>query len=134
MRILVVDDDTACLDVLSCLLTSRQHVVEAVNDPKLALQVFREAAKRELPFDVVITDFNMPVWSGITLAMYIANCCTVYRIKAPVICISGNGGDVRRMNERDGGPLALVLDKGCPLTDIETAIKCVTERAKAAGA
>lgn len=134
MKILLVDDDAAILDVLGVLLTTSGHEIEAVNDPRYALVRFREAAKIEVPFDVVITDFNMPVWSGLTLAMHIANCCAAYQIKAPVICITGNGIDVRRMNERDGGPLALVLDKGCPLKDIESAIKCVTERTKAAGA
>lgn len=135
MKILLVDDDNAILDSFGTWLkTIEGFEVVTCNVPKEALILFRQAASELMPFDVVLTDFNMPGWSGLTLAMYINSCCTVYGIKVPIICITGNPTDVKRMNDRDRGPLTLVLEKGCPLQDVVTAINCVTQRAKGASA
>lgn len=128
IRILLVDDDFPCIEPLLMRLNLDGYEAEAATDPKTALRLFREAAEADKPFQIVITDFKMPVWSGLTLAMHIAEVCTVNQIKAPVICLTGNASDVRRMNERDRGPLAMVLEKGCTMADVENAIKCTLER------
>lgn len=135
MKLLIVDDDKVILELLTDMLSSLGYIITTSTDPKQALLLFRQAAADNIPFEVVLTDFNMPCWSGLTLAMHIASCCTMYSIKAPVICITGNASDVRRMNERDRGPLALIMEKGSfGMCDLDNAIKCVSQRANAAGA
>jgi CheY-like chemotaxis protein len=135
MNLLIVDDDKVILDLLAEMLSGLAYVITTTNDPKHALELFRQAASEKNPFDVVLTDFQMPYWSGLTLAMHIASCCTVFEIKAPVICITCNASDVRRMNERDRGPLALIMEKGSfGMCDLDNAIKCVSQRAKTVGA
>jgi CheY-like chemotaxis protein len=130
MKILFVDDDLSILDSLGKWFESLEHTVITCNIPKVALELFRQASNEpEIPFDVVITDFNMPGWSGLNLAMHIVSACKAYEVKCPIICITGNRQDAVRMNNQSRNPINLILDKGCPLKDIENAIKAVTEKA-----
>ena len=58
-RILVVDDDSAVLEVLAHVLESVEADVETCSDPEEALRRFEGEA-----FDVVISDERMPKMSG----------------------------------------------------------------------
>lgn len=58
-RILIVDDDTSVLGVLSDVFDSVDIDVETCSDPELALERFGEGS-----FDVVISDERMPKMSG----------------------------------------------------------------------
>ena len=126
MKILFVDDDKAILDALGPLLESYHHTVITCNDPKEALKLFRDMAAE--PFDAVVTDFNMPGWSGLTLAMHIVSCCAAYEIKCPVVCLTGNREDATRMNDQSRNPINLILDKGCPIVDILAGINSVVRK------
>lgn len=132
MKILFVDDDEAILESIGSLLKSYHHTVVTCNNPIHALKLFQEMATE--PFDAVITDFNMPGWSGLTLAMHIVSCCAVYGIKCPVICLTGNSSDAIRMNDQSRNPIDLILDKGCKIEDILNGIRGVVKLNKAAKA
>ncbi len=61
-KILVVDDELTSLAIIKKILTEAGHEVTASGTAKDALQKIRE-----IKFDVVITDFNMPDKNGIEL-------------------------------------------------------------------
>ena len=62
-RILVVDDEPFVCDAVKMMLAFDGHVVETATNGKDALALFEQAK-----FDVVITDFSMPVMKGDELA------------------------------------------------------------------
>ena len=61
MKILVVDDDLGIRTALSTLISRCQHQVVTAVDGYDALQTIGEA---KTPFDLIITDHNMPGISG----------------------------------------------------------------------
>lgn len=127
MNILVVDDDAAVLDALCDMVTRIGHAPTPCQNPKQALCDFREAVSIGQPFKLVMTDFNMPVWSGLTLALQIKGCCHAYEVFCPIICITGNPEDVRSLNVRDGSPIQLIMCKGnFGWEDLGIAIKQLT--------
>ena len=97
-RVLVVDDDPGIRDVLSCTISSMGYEVDTADNGAKGLEKFMKK-----PFDLVITDLNMPGMDGFTLAA---------RIKAKhpqvmVVLVTGEGRD-------------FVLDRGenCFVDDI----------------
>jgi ATP-dependent Lon protease len=62
-RILVVDDEPLVCDAVKMMLNFDGHVVETANSGKDALAMLAKAQ-----FDLVITDFEMPVMKGDELA------------------------------------------------------------------
>lgn len=61
-RLLLVDDDSVVRTLARRILEQVGHTVEAVSDPNQALRLFQQQ-----PFDLVITDVNMPSKSGFEL-------------------------------------------------------------------
>ncbi len=59
MKILIIDDDVESTKALGSILTSVNHDVQCVNDPKVGLKLIREQAN-----DVVLLDLAMPEFSG----------------------------------------------------------------------
>jgi CheY-like chemotaxis protein len=62
-RILVVDDEPLVCDAVKMMLNFDGHLVETANSAKAALELFDKAQ-----YDLVITDFEMPVMKGDELA------------------------------------------------------------------
>jgi len=58
-RILIVDDESSVLDVLSALLADEGHAVQTAPDGHVALQLIAEATP-----DLLITDVMMPRLNG----------------------------------------------------------------------
>lgn len=82
-RILVIDDDAGVRDTLSRALEhGGRHQVTVAADGREALRL----AERE-PFDLVITDINMPEMDGIEVMMTLSQ----QQPGLPVIAISGGG-------------------------------------------
>jgi CheY-like chemotaxis protein len=65
-KILVVDDDDIIMESLSQLLAWLGHEVFTANNAYSGLNLFRKR-----PFDVVLTDYDMPRMDGITFAHHI---------------------------------------------------------------
>lgn len=62
MNILIIDDDSGCLDSLSSSLQLYSHNCEAHTNAVKAIEIYRENPSG---FDLIITDMKMPVMSGI---------------------------------------------------------------------
>ncbi len=60
MRILIVEDDRPLAETVGDYLTLHEHLVEYAYDGKMALELVRQ-----LEFDVVILDINMPRLDGL---------------------------------------------------------------------
>ena len=63
-RILIIDDNLLNLDVLKGFLTRWGFEVETATDGSHGIQICTMMAKTNLPFDMVITDFQMPGLDG----------------------------------------------------------------------
>lgn len=104
-KLLIVDDEPAILDMLIQACRFNGHVIESTNDPKTALAIYRTNTGDVVPFDLIVTDFNMPCWSGLTLALYIRNVDRIEDRHVPILCLTGNVIDAAKFNTRDGSPL-----------------------------
>ncbi|KAI3895299.1 hypothetical protein MKX03_035800 [Papaver bracteatum] len=64
LRVMVVDDDTACLFITSIMLKRFNYKVTGVRGGKEALKLLKEKPNQ---FDLVITDLHMPEINGLQL-------------------------------------------------------------------
>ncbi len=80
-RILVIDDDLSCRLLLTKLLESEGYEVASADAAEAGL----EAAWSQRP-DLVITDFDMPVYNGLK-AIRMLHCDS--NLQVPVIIVSG---------------------------------------------
>jgi signal transduction histidine kinase/ActR/RegA family two-component response regulator len=85
-RVLYVDDEEAIVFVMSKMLRSIGYQCEGFTSPVEALQAFRTTPHG---FDVVVSDFSMPLMSGTSLARELQG----IRPGIPVIVSSGYAAD-----------------------------------------
>jgi len=81
-HILVVDDESAVLNLLTALLKTRGYKTLAATNGREALALFKE---HEDDVNLLITDVVMPEMDGIELAVQIRS----LRPKVPVLFVSG---------------------------------------------
>jgi len=67
-RVLVVEDSTTARHLISFQLTAWGLTNDCANDAATALDMMRDAATAGEPYDVVISDLNMPDMDGVALA------------------------------------------------------------------
>ncbi len=91
-RILLADDDAAMLDLVCRALTADGHTVTAATDGQEALDRSMTTAE---PFDVLVTDLQMPGLDGITLAERLITA----NIGLRVVLMSGFQGDLARADQ-----------------------------------
>ncbi len=102
-KVLVVDDEQAIADLISRYLGKAGVTAIPFSDSREALQRFLQQPGE---FSLVITDYDMPDLNGIEFA------ALLYR-KAPglpVILISGDGGDLSRVQIAESGIIS-IMDK-----------------------
>jgi len=85
MRILVAEDDPDSLDLATQVLEDGGHTVVAAKDGEDALALFSRG-----PFDVVVTDWNMPRKDGVELTRTIRGAGGTY---AWIILLTANDFD-----------------------------------------
>ena len=99
LKVLIVDDNHTNRFVLMEYVKSWGCLpVEAV-DGKEALIVFRDAVSSENPFDLILTDFQMPEMSGFDLAKEIKKIESLKRVPIIVLTSAGTKGDGRSCKE-----------------------------------
>jgi two-component SAPR family response regulator len=74
-RIVVVDDDIILLEEFVESISSFGHLVSGFNSPVEAMSYCRK-----YNCDVLLSDVNMPVISGVDLAKYVVECCEAVQI------------------------------------------------------
>ena len=95
-RILCIDDDEAVAFLLSRLLARQGFLVTTFTDPLEALKAIRMSPDC---FDAVISDYNMPLMSGLEVAMAIRE----INPKVPIALASGFITDELRARSHDMG-------------------------------
>ena len=122
-RILVVDDEPLVCDAVKMMLNFDGHVVDTANGAKAALALFENAK-----YDLVITDYEMPVMKGDELAAAIK----ARAPKQPVVMITAYAERL----QSSGEPLKAVdfmISKPFLLENLREAIAKVTALERSAG-
>lgn len=101
-RVLYVDDDEVMVVMVERLLQRAGFDVVCERDAAAALARARDAA---LPFDVVVTDFNMPGMSGLEVAAAMRDMAP----GVPVIITTGFVSDALRQQASAAGVSALLM-------------------------
>ena len=71
MKILLVDDDPICLEMLKTVLRRKGHKVLVADNVNDAIQTFTDEELCGTPFDLIITDIVMPGKDGGELMRYV---------------------------------------------------------------
>ncbi|MCX8253833.1 protein of unknown function [Beijerinckiaceae bacterium RH AL1] len=85
LRILVVEDDPICSEVLVSLLSAHGHVVEVAEDGFGAVGLAREAS-----FDLVFVDYHLPEMDGYALARLLRGPDSVAGREFKMIALTGD--------------------------------------------
>ncbi len=65
LKILVIDDNEATLEILTEMLTSFGMSPMGVNNGRDGIRLLEQAANADTPFDIVLTDWRMPEMDGV---------------------------------------------------------------------
>jgi len=119
-RILVVDDEPFVCDAVKMMLNFDGHVVQTASNAKEALAMFEEGK-----FDLVITDFAMPIMKGDELAAAIKARCP----NQPVVMITAYAEMLQASGRLMPG-VDLVISKPFLLENLREAIAKVSPSGK----
>ncbi len=98
-HILLVDDEPAILYTLSFVLKHAGYRVTQARDGREALTAILKSRKKNRPFDLLLTDIQMPKMTGIELIDELNR----REISLPVFVVSGlNGADLCTRLRRKG--------------------------------
>ncbi len=112
-RILIVDDEEKLVLGLQLGLEMLPNCEVAVaTDARQALRLCEQR-----PFDLLITDYQMPGMNGIALAKHIRRLCP----QAAIIMITGCGGEMVQ-EQTKGTSIQRILGKPVGLVDIRRAV------------
>ena len=100
-HVLYVDDDEVMLTMVEHLLLRLGYRATCFTDPRAALAAVQAGAD---PFDIVVTDFNMPQMSGLELAQALHDAAT----GLPVVISSGYIPEQLRKHAQAAGVVALM--------------------------
>jgi len=98
---LVVDDEFLVSDMLAFLLEDEGYTVERAFHGRMALEVIERS-----PVELVITDFMMPLMTGLELAQALK--ARTEHADLPIILVSGAQGSIARAHRE---LFAAVFDK-----------------------
>ncbi|MGB7768004.1 MAG: response regulator [Verrucomicrobiia bacterium] len=101
LRVLCIDDDEMVLESVKDCLRYFGHQAGAASSGKCGVELFRTALLKNEPYDVVITDMNMPGINGYVVAQMIKT----ESPDTPVILMTGAGNTTM-----DTGSLSASVD------------------------
>ena len=71
VRVLVVDDNASAREILSTMARQFGLEVDTAQDGEQALNMIVESEKKELPYDLVLMDWKMPVMDGVETVQHL---------------------------------------------------------------
>jgi CheY-like chemotaxis protein len=113
-RILIVDDEAVLVMVGMRHLTALGHQPVGETDPLAALERFRQTPDA---FDLVVTDFSMPVMTGLQLARAIHE----LHPTMPIVMVTGFT-EVARAESRDMEHIARLIPKPVTRQQLDDAV------------
>ena len=114
-HVLYDDDDETVMILMDALLQRAGYRVTCHSDPLAAISAVRA---RPDAFDLIITDFNMPVLTGLGLAANVAQ----IRADLPVVIHSGHISDAVRHEAARLG-VRSVVNKGGSFDELGTVVQ-----------
>lgn len=119
MRVMLIDDCHEILVITAKLLRCHGHEVYPFDDARDALRVLRFNSEG---YDVIVTDYQMPIMNGMILAKHIKVCEPLM----PVILYSAcDPIPLEIMNKREGSPVSLIFRKPVKSEDLHNGILAV---------
>jgi diguanylate cyclase (GGDEF)-like protein len=100
MKILVVEDDEAIADVLTCMLSNQNYVVEVANDGELAWELIVV-----YNYDLLLIDITLPLLDGISLCRRVR----AHDYKMPIMLVTGRGSSHDQAIGLDAGADAYMV-------------------------
>ena len=100
-HVLLIDDDASVLKISTLMLKRMGYTVSAYDNPFAALDAVRN---NPTAFQIVITDYNMPVMAGLEIAAAVRDLCP----DLPVVVTSGNVDDQLRTGAARAGVAELI--------------------------
>lgn len=100
-HVLLIDDDASVLKISTLMLKRMGYTVSAYDNPLAALDAVRNDPTA---FQIVITDYNMPVMAGLEIAAAVRDLCP----DLPVVVTSGNVDDQLRTGAARAGVAELI--------------------------
>jgi len=88
-NILVIDDDDLVREIIITVLVYSGYQVISASNGKEGIRLFNDKQA-----NLIITDINMPIMDGNSVAEYIRNSSTYKDI--PMIAITGNSIDIKK--------------------------------------
>jgi DNA-binding NtrC family response regulator len=113
-HILIVDDKQPIRYVISQFVATMGHEVVVAGNGKEGMMSFSQS-----PFNLVITDLDMPEADGLTLAAFIKERSP----HTPVVLIAGNG-----LEAVQGGPVDVVVHKPFTRAELEDTVHTLLHR------
>jgi CheY-like chemotaxis protein len=121
LRILLVDDDPLLIESMRSTLQDEGHQVTAADGGQAGIDAFRDTAKTQEPFDVVITDLGMPYVDG----RQVVDSVRAASPHTPIILLTGWGQHMAADNERPP-PVDRLLSKPPRLRELRAALAELT--------
>lgn len=112
MKILVIDDSMLCRDISVSILKEMGHAADSIGDARAAFEML----KNEQSYDVILTDYNMPGWTGADFAYQMRTYGNTYMKTVPIIGVtSEENPDILKKLARCGASkiLGKPLDISC---------------------
>ena len=114
---MLIDDDASVLKMSTLMLERMGYTVSAYDNPLAALDAVRNDPTA---FQIVITDYNMPVMPGLEIAAAVRDLCP----NLPVVVISGFIDDQLRTGAARAG-VAELISKPFTVRDFSAKIERV---------
>ncbi|MFA7292203.1 MAG: PAS domain S-box protein, partial [Rhodocyclaceae bacterium] len=110
LRVLVVDDNASAREILSSMARTFGLEVDVAEDGKQALNLLAEAEKKELPYDLVLMDWKMPVMDGVETVKHLQE-SVLARTPAVIMVTAYGREEALSSAEQRGVVLRSVLTK-----------------------
>jgi CheY-like chemotaxis protein len=117
LHILLADDETEIATLVSSVLQRDGHSVDLAADGQAALDLIKDSAT---PYDLVITDSNMPGVTGIELIGHLREA----RFPGKIILLSGYASELEE--EYQGLNIDQVVQKPFAFSELIRAVKQTT--------
>lgn len=88
-HILVVEDETETLHIIEYILRANHYKVSTATNGDKAFEIILKYERRKKPIDLLITDIQMPDFSGEELL----DCINLIGTTFPIIVITGYGNE-----------------------------------------
>jgi two-component system sensor histidine kinase/response regulator len=98
-RVLIIDDNRLNLEILEGFLKKWELEVESTDNGRHGVQMCKMMAKTNMPFDLVITDYQMPDLDGARVGKMIREHTEIGSTKMIMLTSRGLRGEAKKMKE-----------------------------------